>query len=117
MLNSCIHIKQNARKVCQGSNQFGRCIVAGFGNTSAMTDLKMKGTQKQSRATEGIQMLHSCQLYCALLWLSITLVHKCLCLDAGLENRCYHTVTVCLSTVITAKIKRQLVQCISSFYL
>ncbi len=57
MLNHCIHIKQNARKVCQGSNQFGRCIVAGFGNPSVMTHLKMEGTQKQSSATEGTQRL------------------------------------------------------------
>lgn len=57
MLNCCEHIEQNARKVCQGSNEWGRCIAAGFGNTSAATHLKMEGTQKQSSATEGTQRL------------------------------------------------------------
>lgn len=57
MLNYHMHIKQNARKVCQGSNQFGRCTVVGFGNRSAVSHLNMEGTQKQSSVTEGTQRL------------------------------------------------------------
>lgn len=88
LISPCMNIKQNARKVCHETNQFGGCNEAGFRNACAVSHLNMEAIQchKQSSVTEGTHGLQCCRLYCALLWLSITPVLKCLCSDAWLEH-------------------------------